>query len=131
MRYWTTYRTGDTTRSEAAGCWCHHIETKDHGSRWRCSKNRLLKVDRLIHHSERNHRGQQEAAAEKSLPLYDSGCYLCPGNTRAQGDVNPTYNSTFTFVNDYSAVKEDQKEYVVPDRDGSVLPRSPSPIPDF
>lgn len=58
--------------------------------------------------------------AEKSLPSYDPGCYLCPGNTRAQGDVNPTYDGTFTFVNDYSAVKEDQKEYVMPDRDGSV-----------
>lgn len=58
--------------------------------------------------------------AEKSLPSYDAGCYLCPGNTRAQGDVNPTYEGTFTFVNDYSAVKEDQKEYVMPDRDGSV-----------
>jgi UDPglucose--hexose-1-phosphate uridylyltransferase len=36
---------------------------------------------------------------------------LCPGNTRAQGDRNPQYESTFTFVNDYSAVKEQQQEY--------------------
>jgi hypothetical protein len=33
-------------------------------------------------------------------------CYLCPGNERAQGDTNPNYESTFVFVNDYSAVKE-------------------------
>lgn len=52
------------------------------------------------------------------MPSYDPNCYLCPGNTRAQGEVNPTYKDTFTFVNDYSAVKEDQKEYVVPDRGG-------------
>jgi len=38
-------------------------------------------------------------------------CYLCPGNTRAQGDANPHYQHTFAFVNDYSAVKEEQQEY--------------------
>lgn len=74
-------------------------------------------------------RGQQEAAAEKSLPSYDSGCYLCPGNTRAQGDINPKYKSTFTFVNDFSAVKEDQKEYVMPDRDDSLCHESPLRFP--
>ena len=38
-------------------------------------------------------------------------CYLCPGNNRAQGDSNPQYKNTFAFVNDYSAVKEEQQEY--------------------
>lgn len=38
-------------------------------------------------------------------------CYLCPGNKRAQGDVNPKYDSTFVFVNDYSAVREQQAHY--------------------
>lgn len=46
-------------------------------------------------------------------------CYLCPGNKRAQGDSNPQYESTFVFVNDYSAVKEDQAEYKETDTDGS------------
>lgn len=41
-------------------------------------------------------------------------CYLCPGNKRAQGDANPTYENTFVFVNDYSAVKEEQTEYTPP-----------------
>ena len=36
---------------------------------------------------------------------------MCPGNQRAQGDSNPQYKNTFTFVNDYSAVKEQQQEY--------------------
>jgi hypothetical protein len=40
-----------------------------------------------------------------------SKCYLCPGNKRAQGDSNPKYTKTFVFVNDYSAVKEEQAEY--------------------
>ncbi|KAK1855336.1 galactose-1-phosphate uridylyltransferase [Colletotrichum chrysophilum] len=38
-------------------------------------------------------------------------CYLCPRNSRAVGDANPDYKNTFVFVNDYSAVKEDQAEY--------------------
>ncbi len=56
-------------------------------------------------------RGQQEAASKTTLPEYDPSCYLCPGNKRAQGDSNPKYESTFVFVNDYSAVKEDQPAY--------------------
>lgn len=48
---------------------------------------------------------------KNSLPEYDPKCYLCPGNTRAQGNANPVYDSTFVFVNDYSAVKEEQEDY--------------------
>lgn len=40
-------------------------------------------------------------------------CYLCPGNPRAAGDKNPNYEQTFAFVNDYSAVKEQQPDYEV------------------
>ena len=57
-------------------------------------------------------RGQQEQASTITLPQYDPNCYLCPGNKRAGGQtVNPNYESTFVFVNDYSAVKEEQAEY--------------------
>jgi galactose-1-phosphate uridylyltransferase len=44
---------------------------------------------------------------------------LCPGNQRAQGDVNPKYESTFVFVNDYSAVKEEQAAYDGANGDGT------------
>jgi len=50
-----------------------------------------------------------------------SQCYLCPGNKRAAGDTNPQYESTFVFVNDYAAVKEEQTHYEVPDQDGGSL----------
>ncbi len=56
-------------------------------------------------------RGQQEPPAKIELPAYDAACYLCPGNKRAQGQINPKYENTFVFVNDYSAVKEEQEEY--------------------
>lgn len=38
-------------------------------------------------------------------------CYLCPRNERATGGNNPDYSNTFVFVNDYSAVKEEQADY--------------------
>ncbi|KAK3337820.1 putative galactose-1-phosphate uridylyltransferase [Neurospora tetraspora] len=63
------------------------------------------------HRTKRPWQGQQEAPALNKLPEYDPQCYLCPGNKRAQGDSNPHYKNTFAFVNDYSAVKEEQQEY--------------------
>ena len=38
---------------------------------------------------------------------YDPDCYLCPGNTRANGDVNPDYAETFVFTNDFAALRPD------------------------
>lgn len=40
-----------------------------------------------------------------------SQCFLCPGNSRAGGEKNPDYKENFVFVNDYSAVKEEQADY--------------------
>lgn len=47
-------------------------------------------------------------------------CYLCPGNKRAQGGSNPKYEHTYVFVNDYSAVKEQQAEYVPEEKAGGL-----------
>ncbi|KAK4144590.1 galactose-1-phosphate uridyl transferase [Dichotomopilus funicola] len=63
------------------------------------------------HRTKRPWQGQQEAPSKNVLPAYDPKCYLCPGNKRAQGDSNPQYKDTFVFVNDYSAVKEQQQDY--------------------
>ncbi|KAJ5273283.1 Galactose-1-phosphate uridylyltransferase [Penicillium angulare] len=63
------------------------------------------------HRTKRPWQGAQENPSKTTLPAYDPKCYLCPGNERAQGDVNPKYESTFVFVNDYSAVKEEQASY--------------------
>ena len=40
------------------------------------------------------------------------------------GDANPAYSETFVFVNDYSAVKEDQQDYVQPESEGRFALRS-------
>ncbi|PLB47928.1 galactose-1-phosphate uridylyltransferase [Aspergillus steynii IBT 23096] len=63
------------------------------------------------HRTKRPWQGAQESASKTTLPSYDPACYLCPGNKRAQGDSNPKYEKTFVFVNDYSAVKEEQAPY--------------------
>ena len=60
------------------------------------------------HRTRRPWLGQTEAPARTAQPPYDPGCYLCPGNQRAQGAVNPAYPSTFAFDNDFSALLPDQ-----------------------
>ncbi|KAG9628183.1 galactose-1-phosphate uridylyltransferase, partial [Aureobasidium melanogenum] len=72
------------------------------------------------HRTKRPWQGQQEGASKTTLPDYDPSCYLCPGNKRAAGDSNPKYESTYVFVNDYSAVKEEQAEYEQPANDDSL-----------
>ncbi|KAF2217495.1 hypothetical protein CERZMDRAFT_92140 [Cercospora zeae-maydis SCOH1-5] len=75
------------------------------------------------HRTKRPWQGAQEEASKNTLPEYDSSCYLCPRNQRAQGDSNPDYDSTFVFVNDYSAVKEQQAEYDAPKENGTLASR--------
>ncbi|KAI8137020.1 galactose-1-phosphate uridylyltransferase [Fennellomyces sp. T-0311] len=60
------------------------------------------------HRNKRPWQGQQEKPNPEVRPQYDPQCYLCPGNKRAHGDVNPKYTSTFMFPNDFAAVQDDQ-----------------------
>ena len=48
--------------------------------------------------------GQVEANAPGARRACDPGCYLCPGNARAGGEVNPPYTGTFAFDNDFPAL---------------------------
>ena len=57
------------------------------------------------HRTKRPWQGKTEATAPDNRPAHDPQCYLCPGNTRAEGgQVNPPYTSTFVFTNDFSAL---------------------------
>ena len=51
--------------------------------------------------------GGTETTSVERRPSYDPECYLCPGNERANGDVNPAYDSTFVFTNDFAALRPD------------------------
>ncbi|WP_272701629.1 UDP-glucose--hexose-1-phosphate uridylyltransferase [Desulfovibrio sp. Fe33] len=66
------------------------------------------------HRTRRPWQGQQEEPDLATLPAYDGSCYLCPGNGRAGGAVNPEYTGTFVFTNDFAAL----------------LPEPTSPAPD-
>lgn len=59
------------------------------------------------HRTRRPWQGQVERPATEQRPRYDQDCYLCPGNKRANGEVNPDYDSTFVFDNDFSALTLD------------------------
>lgn len=48
--------------------------------------------------------GHVEKVPGEGLPAYDPTCYLCPGNSRAEGVTNPPYTSTFVFDNDFPAI---------------------------
>ena len=56
------------------------------------------------HRTRRPWLGQTESPAREARPAYDPACYLCPGNRRAQGELNPPYAGTFAFDNDFSAL---------------------------
>ncbi|MDO4697163.1 MAG: galactose-1-phosphate uridylyltransferase [Pasteurellaceae bacterium] len=59
------------------------------------------------HRAKRPWQGQQEALVQDEKPSYDPTCYLCPGNKRITGEVNPNYTEPFVFKNDFSALLPD------------------------
>ncbi|MBE8714087.1 UDP-glucose--hexose-1-phosphate uridylyltransferase [Sphingobacterium hungaricum] len=61
------------------------------------------------HRNKRPWQGQTEEISSEDRPAYDEKCYLCPGNTRADGTQNPDYKESFVFVNDFSALLNDTK----------------------
>ena len=64
------------------------------------------------HRMKRPWQGKQEKPQEDTRPQYDPKCYLCPGNSRAGGEENPKYDSTFVFTNDFAALLPDPPDEV-------------------
>jgi len=67
----------------------------------------LLTGEKILvspHRSKRPWQGQVEDLPADNRPEYDPKCYLCPGNSRADGTQNPDYKESFVFVNDFSAL---------------------------
>jgi UDPglucose--hexose-1-phosphate uridylyltransferase len=73
----------------------------------------LVSVER----TRRPWQGRRDHHPPTPLPSYDPGCYLCPGNTRANGETNPAYAETFVFTNDFAALRPDSSAEVFGDGD--------------
>jgi UDPglucose--hexose-1-phosphate uridylyltransferase len=56
------------------------------------------------HRTQRPWQGQVDDPSGGDSASYDPGCYLCPGNERANGERNPDYSGGFAFDNDFSAL---------------------------
>lgn len=50
--------------------------------------------------------GAADSTPPSRGPGHDPTCYLCPGNERATGVVNPDYRGPYAFDNDYPALME-------------------------
>lgn len=56
------------------------------------------------HRTKRPWQGQQELNQWPESAAHDANCYLCAGNVRAGGEVNPVYETTYVFTNDFAAL---------------------------
>lgn len=63
------------------------------------------------HRAKRPWQGQEEAPDTSVKPDYDESCFLCKGNTRINGEVNPDYTGTFVFTNDFAALNEQTPDF--------------------
>ncbi|TPN86241.1 UDP-glucose--hexose-1-phosphate uridylyltransferase [Aquimarina algicola] len=63
------------------------------------------------HRSKRPWQGQNETISNEIRPTYDPNCYLCPGNTRINGEKNPDYKDVFVFTNDFAALQVDSPNF--------------------
>lgn len=60
------------------------------------------------HRAKRPWQGAKEELKTEKASYFDPKCYLCPGNTRINNEVNPKYSLTYIFDNDFPAVQLDQ-----------------------
>jgi UDPglucose--hexose-1-phosphate uridylyltransferase len=56
------------------------------------------------HRAKRPWQGEISKTPAENLPPHDPTCYLCPGNERVGGIINPRYTGTFVFENDFAAL---------------------------
>ena len=74
------------------------------------------------HRAKRPWQGQNEAVNNEKRPTHDESCYLCAGNTRINGEINPKYENVFIFTNDFAALQKDSPDFSV--NDGLLIAQS-------
>lgn len=78
------------------------------------------------HRAKRPWQGQNETVNNEKRPSYDESCYLCAGNTRINGEINPKYTDAFVFTNDFAALQSDSKTFSI--EDGLLIAQSETGI---
>ncbi len=73
------------------------------------------------HRTQRPWQGQIEAPDIAVLPSHDPACFLCPGNTRANGETNPDYSGPWVFENDFAALMPAGEALAAADPDPDAL----------
>ncbi|XP_061655326.1 galactose-1-phosphate uridylyltransferase isoform X4 [Phyllopteryx taeniolatus] len=92
--------------------WFGHIQRRNKHQHLRYNPLRDTWVLVSAHRMKRPWAGQVEKPPEECIPRYDPYNPLCPGNTRANGETNPEYKSTFIFENDFPAMQSDAPDPV-------------------
>lgn len=64
------------------------------------------------HRARRPWQGDANPPVTERAPAHDPACHLCPANLRATGEVNPDYDGTFVFANDFAALLGEGGELV-------------------
>jgi UDPglucose--hexose-1-phosphate uridylyltransferase len=59
------------------------------------------------HRAKRPWQGQRDEVGSDERLSYDPDCYLCAGNARTSGHINPAYKGCFVFDNDFPALLND------------------------
>jgi len=67
------------------------------------------------HRMKRPWQGKVERISQEQRPPHDPTCYLCARNTRANGEKNPNYTSTYVFTNDFASILPDTPPSPAPD----------------
>ena len=80
----------------------NHVSNAVWEERWHPLRQEWVIV--AAHRQDRPWSGETVTHEEKSLPPYVSDCYLCPGNHRVSGNINPPYEGVFVFDNDHPSV---------------------------
>lgn len=63
------------------------------------------------HRAKRPWQGRVEPDVAEVISAHDESCYLCAGNTRVSGAVNPNYTGPYVFDNDFAALQDGVPEH--------------------
>jgi UDPglucose--hexose-1-phosphate uridylyltransferase len=75
--------------------------------------------------TQRPWQGEVSKSEINTRQQYKPDCYLCPGNKRANGEINPQYSNTFVFTNDFSALKRDASRLKINKKDLLIAENEP------